>query len=95
MVNLLNEVWERDGVAAVFRRRSEDFEYEDGENNDGICDLDHGCWENEHLDIDDICAFADLIAAAPDMYRMLHSIVDSKKASIKDIKALLNSIRKF
>ncbi len=95
MVNLLNEVWERDGVAAVFRRRSEDHEYEDGEKFDNICDLDDGCWENEHLDMDDICAFADLIAAAPDMYRMLQSIVDNKKASIKDIKALLYSIRKF
>ena len=95
MVNLLNEVWERDGVAAVFHRRSEDHEYEDGEKFDTICDLDDGCWENEHLDMDDICAFADLIAAAPDMYRMLQSIVDNKKASIKDIKALLYSIRKF
>ena len=95
MVNLLNEVWERDGVVAVFRRRSENHEYEDGEKFDNICDLDDGCWENEHLDMNDICAFADLIAAAPDMYRMLQSIVDNKKASIKDIKALLYSIRKF
>ena len=95
MVNLLTEIWERDGTAAVFRRRSEDYEYEDGEKYDEICELDHGCWENEHLTMNDIRAFADLIVAAPAMYRMLQSIVDNKKASIKDIKALLYSIRKF
>ena len=40
-------------------------------------------------------ANGNLISYAPEMYYMLKSIVENKKASIKEIKALLNSIDNF
>ena len=39
-----------------------------------------------------VCANANLIAHAPDMYRMLKSILETKKCSLQAVKALVNEI---
>ena len=91
MLDLLKEKWVQDGIAAVF---SETIKTYEGYNTE-ICDLDDldtGCWETDDVDMDDIASMANLIAHAPDMYRMLHSIATSKTASLNDINALLAEI---
>ena len=88
MFDLLKEKWVQDGVAAVF---SETIKTYEGYNAE-ICDLDTGFWETDEVDMDDIASMANLIAHAPDMYRMLHSIATGKEVSLKDINALLAEI---
>ena len=87
MVDLLQEEWEVDGVAAVFSKTTKD----DEGYSLRICDLDNGCWEAD-VDMDDICAFSRLIAAAPAMYRLFKKMEYSGEGRVKEINALLKTI---
>lgn len=66
---LLSEVWGQDGVAAVFRKSN------DGEFHT-LLDLDDGCTfdENDGITIEQVIVLSNLIASAPDMFRMLFRI---------------------
>lgn len=88
MIDLLKEKWVQDGCAVY----SETIKNVEGYSVQ-ICDMDEGYWDTDEIDGNDMGAFASLIAHAPDMYRMLHSIATAKTASIKEIRALLAAIK--
>lgn len=91
MFDLLKENWVQDGIAAVFSTTTRSKGC-DGDYCTEICDLDTGYWGDVDLEMGDICAMAKLIAHAPDMYRLLHSIAATKTASLNQVKALLAEI---
>ena len=69
-----------------------------GKDGDGvlICDL-YKSWQDadtEELDTADLSQFASLIAAAPEMYRILKKIEQTKKASLTKIRTLLDAIER-
>ena len=86
-MDLLNEKWIQDG-GAVYSETLKNYEGD----NVLICDLDEGYWDTDEVDRFDIGAMANLIAHAPDMYRMLKSMATSKKATLKDINTHLEAI---
>ena len=88
MIDLLKEVWVMDGIAAVFSKTTKT----DGKYYTEICNLEHGYWGNANVTTDDIYALAHFLTHAPDMYRLLKSIVETKKCSLKAINSLLSNI---
>ena len=93
MVDLLQEEWEVDGVAAVFSKTTKTRDADGKEYGTQICDLDTGCWEAD-VDMSDICAFSRLIAAAPEMYQLLTRIHSNEKVSSHEIVAVLKKIER-
>ena len=85
MIDLTKEVWLTDGMAAVFSSTTKT----DGKYYAEICNLEHGYWGDATVTFDDIYALAKFLAHAPDMYRLLKSIAETKKCSLKAINALL------